>query len=459
MVSSRMAFALADRVLAHVRAGPPEAPEDSEGTTPAVEVRVLWGGDLLRVVHLDPPRSFHVGEDGCDLAVDAERLGARRVPVVLVGPGGVSVIAPLGASGSIVTATGEHGSVERAVVEGLGEPVGGAVPGTRIPLAKGARVSLTLPSRAAGTAYRGAPGSELVAPTAAPLVLEMALVNASRAVGRSLSMRGSGRLLASTLLVATAMTAWLFSPALMLPPEAFDVASESDPELLRAAVAAAEDRWGSRIQEDDPDAPPPGTTIGLLSYGRHTDWRELCGTERDSPGASDLLGLSCAGDRGPGLVGVGEGSGAGSRDLRRCRRTVDTGSIVGDVSEGYLGFGSGEILLGGSGRSKPVVHLGLPQVSGRLPPEVVSRVVRRSFQAFKACYECGLRNNPNVQGRVTIRFVIGADGAVSHVGNGGTDLPDLGVLRCIWPAFEGMSFPRPESGTVTVTYPIFLAPA
>jgi hypothetical protein len=212
-------------------------------------------------------------------------------------------------------------------------------------------------------------------------------------------------------------------------------------------------------EELDPDAPPPGATIGLLSYGRHTDWRELCGTGRDSPGASDLFGLSCAGEGAAGLVGVGEGSGDGGQDLRTCRRTVDpSASIVGFVSKAYLGFGSGEILLGGSGRSKPVVHLGPPQVSGRLPPEVVSRVVRASLGAFKACYECGLRNDPDVQGRAATRFVIGADGAVSHVGNGGSDLPDRGVLLCIAHAFEGLSFPRPESGTVAVTYPIFLAP-
>ncbi len=53
--------------------------------------------------------------------------------------------------------------------------------------------------------------------------------------------------------------------------------------------------------------------------------------------------------------------------------------------------------------------------SGRLPPEVIQRIVRQNFGRFRLCYENGLRNNPNLQGRVSVRFVIGRDGAVSNV--------------------------------------------
>jgi hypothetical protein len=59
---------------------------------------------------------------------------------------------------------------------------------------------------------------------------------------------------------------------------------------------------------------------------------------------------------------------------------------------------------------------------------------------------------------VSARFVIGRDGAVSNVSNGGSDLPDGGVVSCVISAFYGLSFPQPEGGIVTVVYPIMLAP-
>lgn len=98
------------------------------------------------------------------------------------------------------------------------------------------------------------------------------------------------------------------------------------------------------------------------------------------------------------------------------------------------------------------------QASGRLPPEVIQRVVRQSAGRFRLCYENGRRNNTKLQGRVTVRFVIGSDGKVSNVGNGGSDLPDPGVVSCVVRAFYGLVFPKPAGGIVVVTYPMMFAP-
>ena len=97
-------------------------------------------------------------------------------------------------------------------------------------------------------------------------------------------------------------------------------------------------------------------------------------------------------------------------------------------------------------------------MNGRLPPEVIQRIVRQNYGRFRLCYENGLRNNPNLQGRVSVRFVIGRDGAVSNVGNAGSDLPDPAVVSCVTRAYYGLSFPQPEGGIVTVVYPIMFAP-
>ena len=84
--------------------------------------------------------------------------------------------------------------------------------------------------------------------------------------------------------------------------------------------------------------------------------------------------------------------------------------------------------------------------------------MRQNFGRFRLCYENGLRNNPNLQGRVSVRFVIGRDGAVSNVSNGGSDMPDAGVVQCVIRAYYGLSFPQPEGGIVTVVYPIMFSP-
>ena len=122
---------------------------------------------------------------------------------------------------------------------------------------------------------------------------------------------------------------------------------------------------------------------------------------------------------------------------------------------GSLGFGSGHGSLGGEHRSRqPMIRQGQTTVSGRLPPEVIQRIVRQNFGRFRLCYERGLQANPELGGRVLVSFVIDRQGAVSTVADGGSDLPDRAVVSCVVRSFSGLSFPQPEGGIVTVRYPI-----
>lgn len=158
------------------------------------------------------------------------------------------------------------------------------------------------------------------------------------------------------------------------------------------------------------------------------------GAKSDFGGKADTIG-EAFGPGGLGLSGVGEGGGG-----------------IGQ------GFGAGHGRLGGDHKSSsPRVRMGGTTVSGRLPPEIVQRIVRQNFGRFRLCYENGLRSNPGLAGRVTIRFVIGRDGAVTAASNGGSDLPDANVIACIQRAFANLAFPQPEGGIVTVTYPIMFS--
>ncbi len=105
----------------------------------------------------------------------------------------------------------------------------------------------------------------------------------------------------------------------------------------------------------------------------------------------------------------------------------------------------------------PRVRMGNIAVTGRLPREVIYRIVRQSFGRLRACYDAGLKTNPELQGRVALRFVIGADGGISQV-KGGGDLPDKDVVNCVTRSLDGVNFPRPESGTVEVSLPVVFTP-
>jgi mono/diheme cytochrome c family protein len=97
-------------------------------------------------------------------------------------------------------------------------------------------------------------------------------------------------------------------------------------------------------------------------------------------------------------------------------------------------------------------------VNGRLPAAVIQRIVKANFRRFRLCYEAGLRNNPNLAGRVSVKFVIDRKGAVALTADGGSDLPDGGVVSCVVRGFGNLSFPEPEGGMVTVVYPIVFTP-
>ncbi|HQK16839.1 MAG TPA: AgmX/PglI C-terminal domain-containing protein, partial [Polyangiaceae bacterium] len=225
-----------------------------------------------------------------------------------------------------------------------------------------------------------------------------------------------------------------------------------DPHIARSAALREAAEFGmigllNTGAGGDPNAPtaPWGRDDSLGTdpiSARGNMWGDSIG---DAFGAGGL-GLSGIGEGGGGR---GEGIGLGSIG------TIGHGAGTGTGQ----GFGSGHGRLGGSHRTRPPqVRMGATTVSGRLPPEVIQRIVRQNYGRFRLCYENGLRNNPNLQGRVSVRFVIGRDGSVSNVGNAGSDLPDPAVVSCVTRAYYGLSFPQPEGGIVTVVYPIMFSP-
>ncbi len=98
-----------------------------------------------------------------------------------------------------------------------------------------------------------------------------------------------------------------------------------------------------------------------------------------------------------------------------------------------------------------------PSRSGSLPKEAIRTVIRHHIGEVRACYEQGLDQDPDLDGRVTISFVISPTGAVQSSEVARTTLDNQRVETCISEAVGGWSFPQPTGGgVVVVNYPFML---
>ncbi|MEZ4295662.1 MAG: AgmX/PglI C-terminal domain-containing protein [Polyangiaceae bacterium] len=109
--------------------------------------------------------------------------------------------------------------------------------------------------------------------------------------------------------------------------------------------------------------------------------------------------------------------------------------------------------------------------SGRLPASAVQQKIRERFPLAVKCYEDGLKRDRELEGRVTVRLVIGLDGKVSDARVATPEdaktadiltpgdapaktMPDPKVTACVVDVLRGTVFPPPDGGTVSVVYPV-----
>lgn len=92
--------------------------------------------------------------------------------------------------------------------------------------------------------------------------------------------------------------------------------------------------------------------------------------------------------------------------------------------------------------------------NGRLPPETIRRVVQSHFDDFGACYQKLAEPRPSL--RIQMHFTIGTDGKVADGHVDAEARPELGA--CANEVLSSLTFPAPEGGIVTVSFPIEFAP-
>ena len=157
----------------------------------------------------------------------------------------------------------------------------------------------------------------------------------------------------------------------------------------------------------------------------------------------DAAGLGGLGLRGSGSGGGGLGDTIGIGGIGTRGRGGGTG-----------GYGSGVGVLGG----KKDVDIGItssePTVMGSLDKELIRKVIHANRGQIRFCYESQLNRFPKLDGKVAVKFVISASGAVATSSVAQTTVNNAELEACVAGRVRTWMFPKPKGGgVVVVTYP------
>jgi TonB family protein len=162
---------------------------------------------------------------------------------------------------------------------------------------------------------------------------------------------------------------------------------------------------------------------------------------------------SAIGPNGSGnaaAMGVGR-LGGSSTDWNKMAGSKVAGQVGGSLSGGT---GGGQLAAGATGASGVGLLEEEGDVSTGLDRELIAALIRKNIGHILYCYERSLSANPNLFGKVSVRFVIGASGKVETQKIGESTLRDGRVENCILDKVANWKFPEPKGGVqVVVTYP------
>ncbi|MBW1807181.1 MAG: AgmX/PglI C-terminal domain-containing protein [Deltaproteobacteria bacterium] len=165
--------------------------------------------------------------------------------------------------------------------------------------------------------------------------------------------------------------------------------------------------------------------------------QELEGVHRPGMGNTGGIGSLRDGSGGPGVGGNGldiDSHGPFGNNIEFTRVTVPIQSI-------------GAIKV--ERPKKPPTT-----VVGGLTKDVVGDYINRHWNRLRFCYSQELGRDPNLYGKITVNFTIGADGRVFEADILQTTMHDNNVEQCVLRAMRLIRFPKPKGGgEVIVTYP------
>ncbi len=234
---------------------------------------------------------------------------------------------------------------------------------------------------------------------------------------------------------------------------------EKKPEKKVASASSASKAPKKEISAEEKARLDAERRARLAEQVRNTGILKLLGAKADGSGSiADVLGKGDVDrDQEKAFQGVGGLTVAtGDAALRGVKSgTGGTGKVAsisglrgaGSIAGADTGAGAGERKVRG------VVKSEAPAVDGELDPSLVSKEVRARIGAVKACYERALKRNPNLSGKVKVRWTITPAGTVTGIEIDEDSLGDTEVSSCIKGLVARWRFPAPSGGAVEVVFP------
>jgi hypothetical protein len=168
------------------------------------------------------------------------------------------------------------------------------------------------------------------------------------------------------------------------------------------------------------------------------------------------LGGGGVGGAGTGGVrGMMNGSGLIAGTAGRGGRAESAGGYgTKGYGGGKAGYGKINIVGGSAGLSLPTDEA---EVQGGLDMNQIAAVINKNKGQIIYCYEKGLQAEPELRGRVAMKFVIGANGRIKALNVAQSSLASRTVENCMASKMRSWKFPQPVGHVdVDVFYPFDL---
>lgn len=273
------------------------------------------------------------------------------------------------------------------------------------------------------------------------------------------------------------------------------------PEPQRLSIETMGDRWAKLIAPDivkKPDKPKPKPDKGK-SKSKSGKKKKVAkkDTSKSKPkkkqrskkaraarskkirdkiaGKGVLAILGAKGSKGGGAVADVFGKGDVGGDLDSAfdgisgvgmatesnQRTKRGGGSGKSASIGGLATkGGGKVGLGGKKEKRVgTAKASAPSVDGKLDPSAIARVVRSRMRMVQDCYERELKRNPELAGKIEVEFTIGTSGRITDAWVITNTMGSETVGSCIVGRLRRWRFPRPDGGSVTVSFPFIFTPS
>jgi hypothetical protein len=189
-------------------------------------------------------------------------------------------------------------------------------------------------------------------------------------------------------------------------------------------------------------------------------------TESGDGDIRDVLGQGDVGADQDALLSQVSGVGVATSDSGKLNGPAGgtgTGEAV-EIGQVEMKGADAAVMTQGAGQEKQVrgdvkrKNAAAVEGTGELDSKEVNRIIGQKMAAVKGCYERALRRDPNLKGKLVIRFTISGSGKVTSAEAIENDLtPEVGT--CVADAFKRFRFPEPEGGSLTMESPFMFLPS